>query len=214
MSQNEQYKDLADEELLEIIKADKNAENEFYERYKNKVKYFIRKHRLNSLEREDLIQEGMIGLFNAIETFDKSKGVKFATYASVCIKNRIYNSVNSMWTRKKNEGFLGEDEEVAMEFSPEEDVIIREISEDLKNAILKLGKREKKILELYLDKKSYQEIASSLDISTKKVDNILMKIKNILAEKVGKKELDLKGEYWDDQLKNSIHKGLEDENGH
>ncbi|NPU99883.1 MAG: sigma-70 family RNA polymerase sigma factor [Brevinematales bacterium] len=214
MSQNEHYKDLADEELLGIIKSDKNAENEFYERYKNKVKYFIRKHRLNSLEREDLIQEGMIGLFNAIETFDTSKGVKFATYASVCIKNRIYNTVNSMWTRKKNEGFLGEDEDVAMEFSPEEDVIIREISEDLKNAILELSKREKKVLELYLDKKSYQEIASSLDISTKKVDNILMKIKSILAEKVGKEELDLKGEYWDDQLKNSIHKGLEDENGH
>jgi RNA polymerase sporulation-specific sigma factor len=214
MSQNEHYKDLADEELLGIIKSDKNAENEFYERYKNKVKYFIRKHRLNSLEREDLIQEGMIGLFNAIETFDTSKGVKFATYASVCIKNRLYNTVNSMWTRKKNEGFLGEDEDVAMEFSPEEDVIIREISEDLKNAILELSKREKKVLELYLDKKSYQEIASSLDISTKKVDNILMKIKSILAEKVGKEELDMKGEYWDDQLKNSIHKGLEDENGH
>ncbi|OHD57572.1 MAG: hypothetical protein A2014_02970 [Spirochaetes bacterium GWF1_49_6] len=213
MSQNEHYKDLADEELLGIIKSDKNAENEFYERYKNKVKYFIRKHRLNSLEREDLIQEGMIGLFNAIETFDTSKGVKFATYASVCIKNRLYNTVNSMWTRKKNEGFLGEDEDVAMEFSPEEDVIIREISEDLKNAILELSKREKKVLELYLDKKSYQEIASSLDISTKKVDNILMKIKSILAEKVGKEELDMKGEYWDDQLKNSIHKGLEDENG-
>jgi len=156
----------------------------------------------------------MIGLFNAIETFDTSKGVKFATYASVCIKNRIYNSVNSMWTRKRNEGFLGEDEEVPVDFSPEEDVIIREFSEDLKNAILKLSKREKNVLELYLDKKSYQEIASSLDISTKKVDNILMKIKSILAEKVGKDELELKGEYWDDQLKNSIHKGLEDENGH
>ncbi|OHD57500.1 MAG: hypothetical protein A2Y33_05895 [Spirochaetes bacterium GWF1_51_8] len=211
MSQPNKYDELTDEELLKIIKTDKNAESKFYARYKNKVKFFIRKYRMNSLEREDLIQEGMIGLFNAIETFDTGKGIKFVTYASVCIKNRIHNTVNSMWNRRKNEGFLQEDEDVPTEFSPEENAILGEISENLKKAVLGFNPVEKSVLQMYLDKKSYQEIASSLDISTKKVDNILMKIKSILAEKVGDSDIDLRSEFWDEQLKNSIHKGLEDE---
>jgi RNA polymerase sporulation-specific sigma factor len=65
-----------------------------------KVKWLIKNYRLNSNEREDLIQEGMIGLFSAINTYDKSRRIKISTYAQVCIKNRITNALAVMWKRK------------------------------------------------------------------------------------------------------------------
>ncbi len=171
------YKILTDNELFLLIKNNHLAENEFYRRYKIKVKGLIKNYRLNSLEREDLIQEGMIGLFQAIESFDKQKGVKFSTYSMVCIKNRIYNSLNSIWKHKKKIDEEKDIEEIVSGNNPESDTIKSELSVNIENAISHLSELEQKIIEKYLNNMSYKNIASELEISTKKVDNILMKIK-------------------------------------
>lgn len=208
------YSDFSDEELFAIIHKNKRAESEFYRRYKNRVKWFLRKYKLNSLEREDLIQEGMIGLFNAIESYDRQKGVKFYTYANVCIRNRITNSLQSLWNKKKNLTDEQDVDDVSIEQNPEDNVIIGEISKSIQNAVVNLSDMEKQVLTRYLDKKSYNQISVELNISSKKVDNILMKIKGKLGANMQKSRLNINEVDVGIQLKNSIHRGLDNEVKH
>jgi RNA polymerase sporulation-specific sigma factor len=176
------YKILTDDELFVLLKNDKNAENEFYKRYKIKVKSFLRNYKLNALEREDLIQEGMIGLFHAIETFDKKKGFKFSTYSNTCIRNRIYNALDYLWQHKKKIDNEKDIEEIVSNNDPESDSIQTELSENLETAVANLTDLEQKVLDRYLNNKSYKVIAGELEITSKKVDNILMKVKSKLAK--------------------------------
>lgn len=176
------YKILTDDELFALLKNDRNAENEFYKRYKIKVKGFLRHYKLNALEREDLIQEGMIGLFHAIETFDKKKGFKFSTYSNTCIRNRIYNALDSLWQHKKKIDNERDIEDIVSNNDPESDSIKTELSQNLENAIANLSELEQKVLERYLNNKTYKTIALELEITSKKVDNILMKVKSKLAK--------------------------------
>jgi RNA polymerase sporulation-specific sigma factor len=175
------YSILTDDELLSIIKKDKNAENEFYKRYKNRVMNILRKYRIYLLEREDLIQEGMIGLFQAIENYDKKRGVKFSTYANVCIKNRILNALNFFWQHRKNIDEDKDIEDIVSVYNPENYTIDTEYSELIRKGVRNLNTLEQTVLEKYLDDKSYKTIASELEISTKKVDNILVRIRKKLT---------------------------------
>lgn len=175
------YKLLSDEDLFKLLRASRRAENEFYRRYKNRVKSILRKYNIQSLDREDLIQEGMIGLFHAIETYDKKKGAKFSTYANVCIRNRILNALSSYWQHRKNIEREQDVEDIVSIESLEYDSIQSEYSDWLKRGVQNLSVLEQKVLERYLSRKSYKMIAEELEISTKKVDNILVKIKSKLA---------------------------------
>jgi len=175
------YKLISDEELFKLLKTNRRAENEFYRRYKNRVKNILRKYNIQPLDREDLIQEGMIGLFHAIETFDHKKGAKFSTYANVCIKNRILNALSSYWQHRKNIEQDQDIEDIVSTESPENDSIQSEYSDWLKKGVQNLSVLEQKVLEGYLSRKSYKMIAEELEISTKKVDNILVKIRAKLA---------------------------------
>ncbi len=176
MSEN-YYRLLTDDELFKLIKNDKNAENEFYRRYKSKVKSILYKYKIFPIERDDLIQEGMIGLFQAIETYDEARGVMFSTYANVCIRNRIKNALDFFWQHRKNIDKDQDIDEIVSVSNPENDTIITEYSEFMKRGLKNLNELEQKVLERYIENKSYKTIASELEISSKKVDNILVKIR-------------------------------------
>ena len=210
MSRTNPYVQKSDEELIRILNSSKAAEHEFYRRYRVKILWMIKKYRLDNLEREDVVQEGMIGLYYAIQTFDDSRGFKFSTYASVCIKNRVKNTLSALWrsSSKRDESF--DVEEAATVESPEEEALIKERSATIERAVKSLGEIEKYTLSLYLEKKSYREIAKELAISSKKVDNILMKVKAKLARQV-RSDLSFDGEHWNTVVKQSIHRGLSDE---
>ncbi len=186
------YQNLSDDELFQLLKNDKIAENEFYKRYKVKVKNILRRYKIPSLEREDLIQEGMIGLFQAIENYDKDRGVKFSTYANVCIKNRILNALNLYWQQRKNIDKDQDIEEIISVNNPENDTLNTEYSEMMKKGVRHLSELEQEILEMYLDHQSYKTIASELEISPKKVDNILVKIKVKLGDYIRQITMDAK----------------------
>lgn len=211
MAKKNDFQDYSDEELFQLIGKTVEAENEFYRRYKKRVRWSIRRYRLNSLEREDLIQEGMIGLFNAIASFDPEKGNKFSTYASVCIRNRINNALNSLFTQNRKLDTNQDVEEFISNDDPEQDAMMLETMEKIEKAMGELGNMEKKVLTKYIDKKSYQQIANELDISPKKVDNILTKIKSKLSQKLKYIKIDWGSPNWGYKLKNSIQKGLDDE---
>lgn len=211
MARSDDMAGLTDEDLFDRLKGDKKAEEEFYRRYKNKVRWLIKNYRLNPSEREDLIQEGMIGLFSAINTYDRQRGIKISTYATVCIKNRINNAVSALWKRSRKENVGRDVEDITTDDTPENDMILREVTDKIESAIVKLAPLEKQVLELYLNKKTYRQIAKELDISTKKVDNIMMKIKARLAMKLDSSAIELDEEIWSDKLKNSIQRGLKDD---
>lgn len=211
MPQSSKFSDLSDEALLDLIGKEKEAESEFYRRYKVKVRWLIRKYRLNPAEREDLIQEGMIGLFSAIATYDKEKAAKFSTYAGVCMRNRISNALSAQWSQSKNLDDRHDVESIVTEHTPESSALLSEAGERIRSVLLSLSELERELLSLYLDKKSYQEIADELDISPKKVDNTLMKIKGRLAREFEGQTPDFQGEAWEIRLKNSIQKGLNHE---
>lgn len=205
------YVSKSDEELLKLVKVSKAAEHELYRRYRIKVAWMLKKYKMSRLEREDVIQEGMIGLFYAVDTFQEEKQFKFSTYASVCMRNRINNALSRLWSIRQHTDGYRDIEDLVMDSDPLQDVLLTEVSSDLEQAVLELDAQEKQVLDMYLDKKSYAEIGTELAISTKKVDNILMKLKAKLSRKLGSASIDFSSRRWNQVLRDSFHKGLHHE---
>lgn len=145
---------------------------------------------------QDLIQEGRLALFNAIKTYDHEKNVKFSIYAKRVIENHIINVIKKFANNKNaplnnaynvnNQGELDLSDGETKVFMPikptqsiEEDYIGEQNAKILIDSIVKtLSPLENKILQLKLQDLSYTEIADKLEISSKKVDNALNRIKN------------------------------------
>ncbi len=211
----ELYVNWNEDELFLHLKENPKIEAEFYRRYKRKVKWILRGYRLNSGEREDLIQEGMIGLFNAIQNYDPVRGNKFSTYSQVCIRNKINTALRSIISTNRKEESTEDMDDIGVPrdvHSPEDSYFLGEVSDKIERLVLDLGDLDKQILIRYLEKKTYVQIGKELAISTKKVDNILMKIKSGLAKKINESQLDLPQSKWGSRLKDSLHKGLSNEN--
>lgn len=184
MIRNQFYRILTDDELLVLLPTDRLAEEEFYRRYKYRIRRMISKYKLNPIEREDFIQEGMIGLFHAIQTFDASRGVKFYTYAMTCLRNRILNFLDSHIRHQSRFDPNEPREDIPGTQNPEKDYLNSQLSDSLQKAFETLSPIEQAVAERYSMGKSYKIIAEELDISTKKVDNLLLKIKKKLSEQL------------------------------
>ncbi len=138
---------------------------------------------------DDIIQEGLIGLLGAVDTFDEERGVSFETYAIACIDNRIYSALRQD-SRKKNLPLnsslsLSENEDSSLEVlvtqSLEDLVILREeVSAVLEQIHEDLSSFEKKVLALYLEGYSYLAISELLSSSPKSVDNALQRARRKL----------------------------------
>ncbi len=136
---------------------------------------------------DDLFQEGMLGLLSAAKTFDPSREASFKTYASVCIGNRITSSIRGATGKKRipeNQFVSLEDEELPLtepHLNPEEVVLDNEAVETIQAAFSKLlSPFEYKVLMLYLNGHSYEEIAVQLDSTAKSVDNALQRVRRKL----------------------------------
>ena len=188
---------LSDQELQrKAVSGSRSAEEAIAGRYLQLVRACARPFFLAGGDSEDLIQEGMFGLLSAIRQFDPAYGASFHTYAEHCIKNRILSAVRSASRLKHfplNDGLsleqLSEDASLPFaaipEFfqpSPEELVLARESKEELYSAFqARLSKFEKKVLELYLEGLTYQDIAHSLGKDAKAIDNAVQRIRRKLA---------------------------------
>ncbi len=158
--------------------------------YKPLVTSVARRYFLVGAEPEDLIQEGMIGLYKAIQTFDPLKQTSFKTFALLCIKSQIQSAIKSANRNKNrvlNEVMLEDNEEqmylvISKDPNPEDRVINREDYMQTKKEINKsLSLLEKQILKQYLLGKNYQQIADTLCLDKKSVDNGLNRIRKKLA---------------------------------
>ncbi len=135
-----------------------------------------------NIDDDDLFQEGVLGLLNAVRAYKSEKG-KFQSFAEVCIVNRMKNAVS-----KSTNGYtVAEDydfEQITDESALTEDyVILKERNDELFEKLEKLlSKKELAVLQLYLEGFSYKQIASKLSVSIKSVDNSLSRSKQKLKQ--------------------------------
>ncbi len=188
---------MKDEQLsIKAQAGDEEALNELLARYKHLVNKLARSFFLIGGDIEDIVQEGMIGLYKAVMHYSADKSASFATFAYTCIKHKIQNAVK-MANSEKNRALSSalslvcdsdeDDENGEIELpsnlpSPDDKILEKENFEEMREIILKtLSKLERKILTLYLQGYNYNEMAQLAGISKKSIDNGLSRIKNKLA---------------------------------
>ncbi len=173
------------------------------ESYKSLVRILSRPLFLMDGDKDDLIQEGMIGLFKAINGYDETSGASFETFATQCINRQMYSAVKKS-NRQKNiplnsyisidsktdpEGresdysFLVDQSLEAVRQNPEEIIIDQENTRNMHRRLYsRLSDLERKVLHLYLQGISYQEIAVRMKKTPKAIDNALQRIKHKLQQ--------------------------------
>ena len=197
----ERFTHLTDEEVVEMShQGEPLAEDYLLDKYKNFVRAKARSYFLIGADHEDIVQEGMIGLYKAIRDYRPEKLSSFRAFAELCITRQIITAIKTA-TRQKhiplnsyislNKPLYDEESDrtlmdVIMEgwvSNPEEIIINREdlihINEKIKEVLSGL---EQEVLSAYLDGKSYQEIAESLGRHVKSIDNALQRVKRKLEK--------------------------------
>ncbi|MGF7088566.1 RNA polymerase sporulation-specific sigma factor [Kroppenstedtia sanguinis] len=193
------YELMADEELVEYVRADDGAALEqLINKYKNFVRAKARSYFLIGADHEDIVQEGMIGLFKAIRDFRGDKLASFKAFAELCITRQIITAIKTA-TRQKHiplNSYISLDKPIYDEDSdrtlmdiltggrasdPEELYINQEEFDDIEDKMSQiLSDLERQVLMLYLDGRSYQEIAVDLKRHVKSIDNALQRVKRKL----------------------------------
>jgi len=197
----EKLSGLTDEELIPIAReGGDRAIDALFERYKNFVRAKARSYFLIGADREDIIQEGMIGLYKAIRDYKEDKQSSFRAFAELCITRQMITAIKSA-TRQKHiplNSYVSLNKPVYEDGSdrtlidmlsstkstnPEDLLIGREDYEAVENCIgEELSKFEKQVLLSYLSGKSYQQIGAELDRQPKAVDNALQRVKHKLEK--------------------------------
>ena len=192
-----QYDGIKDEELISRFK---NGESEILdylmEKYKNMVRKKARTMFLIGGENDDLIQEGMIGLFKAVRDYQPDRDAAFQTFASICVDRQIYNAIQSSNRQKhqplnsyislseqdgENEEHLGDN----WGENPESIIIDQENVQDLEQEITAtLSPMENQVLEYYLAGNGYGEIAQIMGKTPKSIDNPLQRIRIKIREQL------------------------------
>lgn len=190
---------MSDEDLVEAVhNGDGEALDYLIHKYKNFVRAKARSYFLIGADREDIVQEGMIGLYKSIRDFRDDKLSSFKAFAELCITRQIITAIKTA-TRQKHiplNSYVSLDKPIYEEDSdrtlldvicgtrvtdPEELIINQEEFVDIE---VKMGEilsdLERKVLMLYLDGRSYQEIAVDLKRHVKSIDNALQRVKRKL----------------------------------
>lgn len=191
------YDELSDEEVIKLIKqGDDNAFSHILEKYKEIINIKSAKYYIIGAEKDDTFQEGMIGLFKAIKSFDESKKNSFKTFANICIERQLITAIKSSNRQKhmplnsylslNNSAYDNDDnnEELINTFDsktiedPLDTVMKKEYIEKIESTIDKtLSDFEKQVLKRYMRGESYVNIAEKLDAPVKSVDNAIQRIR-------------------------------------
>lgn len=196
-----EYGSMTDEELVVLAKGgDSSASDELYHRYKNIVRGKARPYFLVGADREDLLQEGMIGFFKAVRDFDSEKKPYFRPFAEICVVRQILTAIKQATRNKhiplnKYESLYnpvfddGSDKQLldvigmSSALDPEELYLKQEFSRSFETAVQKeLTPFEKAVLDRFLDGMSYARIAEDLGRTVKAVDNALQRIRKKLEK--------------------------------
>ena len=186
--------------VLKASKGDKIALEYIIKKYKNFVKAKAKSYFLIGADKEDIIQEGMIGLYKAVRDFDASKTNSFKGFADICITRQIITAIKTA-TRQKhiplnsyislNKPVYDEESErtlldiiaTSIVTDPEELIISKEELKHIESKMNELlSDLEIQVVEYYLNGKSYQYIADKLKRDVKSIDNALQRVKRKLEK--------------------------------
>ena len=194
----DKYSNLTDEQTISQIKqGDKEALSYLLQKYKDLVNIKISKYFMIGAEKEDILQEGMIGLFKAIKDFNPEKQNSFKSFANICIERQLITAIKSSNRQKHmplnsylslNMAAYDNNEEDSVELidtfnsktieDPLETIMKKEYYKEVENAVNKsLSKFERQVLEQFLKGESYVRIAEKLDSPVKSVDNAIQRIR-------------------------------------
>jgi len=201
------FKTLSDDDVVQLAKSDNPMALEYLiYKYKNFVRSKARSYFLIGADRDDIIQEGMIGLFKAIRDYDKDKLTSFKSFAEICITRQIITAIKSA-TRQKhmplnsyvslNKPVYEEESDrtlmdiisASSDIDPMELFIGREDMDLMENKIGEvLSELEMEVLMSYIDGRTYLEIAETLNRDVKSIDNALQRVKKKLERYLAIKE--------------------------
>ncbi len=201
MNLYERFEEMADEEIVALAQQSDGAALEYLlNKYKNFVRSKARSYFLIGADHEDIVQEGMIGLYKAIRDFRPDRLASFRAFAELCITRQIITAIKTA-TRQKhiplnsyvslNKPIYDEESDRTLMdvitedalSNPESMFIDREDLDAIQGRIGEmLSDLEKQVLELYMDGKSYQEISEEMGRHVKSIDNALQRVKRKLAK--------------------------------
>ena len=200
------YQEFTDEELVIRARDGETGITEYLmDKYKNLVKSKASTMYILGADREDLIQEGMIGLFKAVRDYDSGRDASFYTFAELCISRQMYTALQASGRKKhtplnsyvsiyqehdeeESGGKLIDALENKKERNPEEIVIDKENVETIEKIIeTDLSPFERQVLELSMTGMGYSEIAKLLGKDGKSTDNALTRVKSKIRKALSKK---------------------------
>lgn len=192
------YSTYTDEELIRMLRSGQTEITDFLmEKYKPLVRKKTNAMYLIGGETEDLIQEGMIGLFKAMRDYREDRETSFFSFADLCISRQLYSALEasnrkkhiplntyiSFSTEEKEEGIPLEQMVTQQTISPEQKIIEQEGREEFfKRLQENLSAMEKTVLYLYLEGNSYTKIAEIMSKTPKSVDNTLQRIRGKMKQ--------------------------------
>ena len=196
---NKDYDNIKDEDLIEIIKSgDKNAFEYLINKYKELVNIKVSKYFIIGAERDDIVQEGLIGLFKAIKSYKSDMKNSFKSFANMCIERQLITAIKSSNRQKhmplnsylslnisaydeedgKSDTSLIDIFNTTLIEDPLDTITKKEYYKNIEDTIDKsLSDFEKKVLSKYINGKSYLEIAEDLDTPVKSIDNAIQRIR-------------------------------------
>ncbi|RLQ91779.1 RNA polymerase sporulation sigma factor SigH [Falsibacillus albus] len=206
----EEFEQLEDEHLVDLVhQGDSEALDFLIQKYRNFVRAKARSYFLIGADKEDIVQEGMIGLYKAIRDYKEDKLTSFKAFAELCITRQIITAIKTA-TRQKHiplNSYVSLDKPIYDEESdrtlmdvisgakimnPEELIINREEFDNIEGKMTELlSDLERKVLALYLDGQSYQEISEELNRHVKSIDNALQRVKRKLERYLEVREFSL-----------------------
>ena len=199
---------MCDEELISLIKKGNEQALDFLiHRYQELVHMKVGKYFIVGAEKEDIMQEGMIGLFKAIKSFDPEKQNSFKTFANLCIERQLITAIKTS-NRQKHiplnsylslnaTAYDDDDDSVVLDTfnanimeDPLDMITKKEYYNSVENAIDKaLSNFEKQVLQKYMQGDSYVKIAEDLDAPVKSIDNAIQRIRKKAIKNIGQEVL-------------------------
>ena len=197
--ENKDYDNMKDEDLIEIIRlGDESAFDYLINKYRELVNIKVSKYYIIGAERDDIVQEGLIGLFKAIKSYKSDMKNSFKSFANMCIERQLITAIKTSNRQKHmplnsylSLNISAYDEEESESDTSLMDVIDTRLTEDPLDMLTKkeyyqtiedtfdksLSDFEKKVLNKYINGKSYVQIAQDLDTPVKSIDNAIQRIR-------------------------------------
>lgn len=204
------YDDATDEELIDLLKEGESSITDYImDKYKYLVRSKAQSMYILGADSEDLIQEGMIGLFKAIRDYDCGRDASFHTFADLCVSRQMYKAVQAAKRQKhiplntyislygsfqeqngEEGGNLADFLFSRTELNPEDMFIDKESAQDLEKRIeQELSAFENQVLDLYMTGMGYAQIAKVLGRDEKSTDNALQRVKTKIKKVVRQRNL-------------------------